>query len=199
MVVNDNSRVVNKFATSFADDARVIIYDLHILIVHSTVVCVPCKPFLPFLLLVGKAKSLSYRSAPFMCSTWIGSWHKTLARIKMLAWDKHSSLSDEQKKFFFNFDKTFVFVTQVFQVSLIFVINVGAYQSECSKSRLLGSYSHLIIFSIAYEQAIEAREFTRGKSFQPSLMFGGKAGSYLIEAPYMCSTLGLAPGLTHKY
>jgi hypothetical protein len=101
MVVNDNSRVVNKFATSFADDAMVIIYDLHIVIVHSTVVCVPCKPFLPFLpclLLVGKAKSLSYRAAPFVCSTWIGSWHKTLARIKMLAWDKHSSLSDEEKQ-----------------------------------------------------------------------------------------------------
>ncbi len=27
-------------------------------------------------------------------------------------------------------------------------------------------------------------------------MFAGKAGAYLSEAPFRCSTLGLAPGLT---
>jgi hypothetical protein len=30
-------------------------------------------------------------------------------------------------------------------------------------------------------------------------MFAGKAGAYLSEAPFKCSTLGKAPGLTHKH
>jgi len=29
-------------------------------------------------------------------------------------------------------------------------------------------------------------------------MFAGKAGAYPSEGPFMCSTLGSAPGLTHK-
>ncbi len=32
--------------------------------------------------------------------------------------------------------------------------------------------------------------FVTGKPFKPSLMFAGKAGAYLIEAPFRCSTLG---------
>ncbi len=32
-----------------------------------------------------------------------------------------------------------------------------------------------------------------------SVMFVGKAGAYLSEAPFRCSTLGLAPGLTPKH
>jgi hypothetical protein len=32
--------------------------------------------------------------------------------------------------------------------------------------------------------------FAPGKSFQPVLMFVGKVGTYLIEEPFKCSTLG---------
>jgi hypothetical protein len=35
-IVNDNSRVVNKLEASLTDDARVIIYDRHMLIVQAT-------------------------------------------------------------------------------------------------------------------------------------------------------------------
>jgi hypothetical protein len=41
--------------------------------------------------------------------------------------------------------------------------------------------------------------FVPVKSFQPSLMFAGKAGAYPCEAHFRCSTLGYAPGLTHKH
>ncbi len=36
MIINDNSRVVNKLEASLTDDARVIIYDHHMLIVPAT-------------------------------------------------------------------------------------------------------------------------------------------------------------------
>ncbi len=36
MIVNDDSRVVNKFETSLTDNARVIIYDRHRFIVQAT-------------------------------------------------------------------------------------------------------------------------------------------------------------------
>jgi hypothetical protein len=36
MIVNDDSRVVNKLETSLTDDARVIIYDCHMFIVQVT-------------------------------------------------------------------------------------------------------------------------------------------------------------------
>ncbi len=36
MIVNDNSRVVNKLEDTLTDDARVIIYDCHIFIVQAT-------------------------------------------------------------------------------------------------------------------------------------------------------------------
>jgi hypothetical protein len=41
--------------------------------------------------------------------------------------------------------------------------------------------------------------FVPGKPFQPSVMFVSKTGSYPSEVPFKCSTLGLAPGLTHKH
>ncbi len=41
--------------------------------------------------------------------------------------------------------------------------------------------------------------FAPGKSFQPCLIFGSKARAYPSEAPFRCSTLGYAPGLTHKH
>ncbi len=37
-IVNEDSRVVTKLGTSLTDDARVIIYDIHMLIVQATVV-----------------------------------------------------------------------------------------------------------------------------------------------------------------
>jgi hypothetical protein len=36
MIVNDNSRVINKLEGSLTDDARVIIYDRHMFIVQAT-------------------------------------------------------------------------------------------------------------------------------------------------------------------
>jgi hypothetical protein len=41
--------------------------------------------------------------------------------------------------------------------------------------------------------------FVPDKPYQPSQMFVGKAGVYLIEAPFRCFTLGKAPGLIHKH
>ncbi len=35
MIVNDNSRVVNKLQASLTDDARVVIYDRHMFIVQA--------------------------------------------------------------------------------------------------------------------------------------------------------------------
>jgi uncharacterized protein YtpQ (UPF0354 family) len=35
-IINDDSRVVTKLETSHTDDARVVIYDCHIFIVHAT-------------------------------------------------------------------------------------------------------------------------------------------------------------------
>ncbi len=36
MIVNDDSRDVNKLETSLSDDARVVIYDHHMFIVETT-------------------------------------------------------------------------------------------------------------------------------------------------------------------
>ncbi len=36
MIINDNSRVINKLEASLTDDARVIIYDHHMFIVQAT-------------------------------------------------------------------------------------------------------------------------------------------------------------------
>jgi hypothetical protein len=36
MIINDDSRVVNKLEASLTDDARVVIYDCHMFIVQAT-------------------------------------------------------------------------------------------------------------------------------------------------------------------
>ncbi len=36
MILNDDSRVINKLEASLTDDARVVIYDHHMFIVHAT-------------------------------------------------------------------------------------------------------------------------------------------------------------------
>ncbi len=36
MIINDVSRIINKLEASLTDDARVIIYDSHLLIVQAT-------------------------------------------------------------------------------------------------------------------------------------------------------------------
>jgi hypothetical protein len=36
MIINDDSRVINKLEASLTDDARVIIYDRHMFIVQAT-------------------------------------------------------------------------------------------------------------------------------------------------------------------
>ncbi len=46
IIINDDSRVVNKLEASLTDDARVIIYDRHMFIVQATDVLIgPKKPF----------------------------------------------------------------------------------------------------------------------------------------------------------
>ncbi len=37
--------------------------------------------------------------------------------------------------------------------------------------------------------------FVPGEPLKTSVMFAGKAGAYMSEAPFRCSILGLAPGL----
>ncbi len=39
MIVNDDSRAINKLENSFADDVRVVIYDRHMFIVQATGAC----------------------------------------------------------------------------------------------------------------------------------------------------------------
>jgi hypothetical protein len=72
MILNDDSRVVNKLETSLTDDARVVIYDHHMFIVQATVafslklftaVIAPISHatamnFHPSIIFVGKARSL---------------------------------------------------------------------------------------------------------------------------------------------
>jgi hypothetical protein len=36
-IINDDSRIINKFETSLTDNARVVVYDRHMFIVQSTV------------------------------------------------------------------------------------------------------------------------------------------------------------------
>jgi hypothetical protein len=43
--------------------------------------------------------------------------------------------------------------------------------------------------AVIYKFSLLARVFVLGNPFQPSLMFAGKAGAYLSEAPFRCSTL----------
>jgi hypothetical protein len=40
MIINDDSRVVNKLEPSLTDDARVVIYNRHLFIVQSTVLVI---------------------------------------------------------------------------------------------------------------------------------------------------------------
>jgi hypothetical protein len=62
------------------------------------------------------------------------------------------------------------------QLSMIFVIRTGA---NVIKLFTDVSYDFIIISA-----------FVPGKPYQPSLMFVGKAGAYLSEATFRCSTLG---------
>ncbi len=45
--------------------------------------------------------------------------------------------------------------------------------------------------AVINEFSLKARAFVPGKLFKPSLMFAGKAGAYLSEAPFRCSTAPL--------
>ncbi len=46
-IVNDDSRVINKLEASLADDARVVIYDRHMFIVHATGNSTTMAPMIP--------------------------------------------------------------------------------------------------------------------------------------------------------
>ncbi len=71
---------------------------------------------------------------------------------------------------------------------------------------LFHRYSHFKTRGKSYKtfyshnwQIFISRVLVHGKPFQPSLMFAGKARAYPSEAPFRCSTLGQARGLTHKH
>ncbi len=53
--------------------------------------------------------------------------------------------------------------------------------------------------ALIYERSERAIVFVTGKPFQPSLMFEGKAGANSREAPFKCSALVEAPGITYKH
>ncbi len=63
----------------------------------------------------------------------------------------------------------------------------------------IGSWaqSNETFLSVTSEFLQLARVFVPDKPFQPSLMFGGKAGVFHIEEPFSCSSLGPYPGLIH--
>jgi hypothetical protein len=43
MIVNDDSRVVNKLEASLTDDASIVIYDRHMFIVQATGLTLQCQ------------------------------------------------------------------------------------------------------------------------------------------------------------
>jgi hypothetical protein len=47
-----------------------------------------------------------------------------------------------------------------------------------------------LFMKVIYKYLLQARAFVPGMPFQPSLMFAGKAGAYLSETHFSCSTLG---------
>ncbi len=57
--------------------------------------------------------------------------------------------------------------------------------------KTLGAYTLKLFTAVIY--------IVPGKPLQPSLLFVGKAEACTSEAPFRCSNLGLAPGLTHKH
>jgi hypothetical protein len=63
---------------------------------------------------------------------------------------------------------------------------------DVKKFYMAGTWKIVINFFtfVSYEFLQEARAFVHGKPFQPSLMFAGKAGAYLNEGPFRCSTPG---------
>jgi hypothetical protein len=65
-------------------------------------------------------------------------------------------------------------------------------RSQCHKTL----YSRNLLNKL---QCYSATVYDPGKPFQFSLMFAGKARAYPSEAPFRCSTLGYAPGLTYKH
>jgi hypothetical protein len=73
------------------------------------------------------------------------------------------------------------------------------YQSIFSLENVGTAVNYRSIFITLAPWANPINFFTAVKPFQPSLMFLGKAGAYPCDAPFKCSTLGYAPGLTHKH
>ncbi len=51
---------------------------------------------------------------------------------------------------------------------------------------------------VIYEFFVISRSVLTGNHFQRSLIFVSKSRKYSSEALFRCSTLGLAPNLTHR-
>jgi hypothetical protein len=64
MIVNDHSRVINKLEASLTDDARLVIYDLHMFIVQATGINI-LKLFKSLKRLHNKLECLSLQSFSF--------------------------------------------------------------------------------------------------------------------------------------
>jgi len=55
-----------------------------------------------------------------------------------------------------------------------------------------------IFTDVMYEYLYQARVFVPVSPLYPTLVLASQTGAYLSEAPFSCSTLTRAPGLTHK-
>jgi len=53
--------------------------------------------------------------------------------------------------------------------------------------------------TVIYKCSYQEKVFDTGWFVQPGLMFVSKAGAYLTEAYFICSTLGWALGLNNKH
>ncbi len=58
---------------------------------------------------------------------------------------------------------------------------------------------NLLMFFVIYKFSYLSRIFVPVRPLQPSLIFVKKVIGYRSEAPFKCSTLGQALGLTHKH
>ncbi len=77
----------------------------------------------------------------------------------------------------------------------MFVISKNA----CPWRAFPGPHAIKLFTSVIYEFCNKPECLSPGKLFRLSLMFAGKLRAYPSEAPFKCSTLGQAPGITCKH
>ncbi len=165
--------------------------------------------------LIFACKSGAYLSEePFNCSTLgqvLGLSYKYQSRLERLASVKHSSLLCNFTNYVGNLQM--LLVKQ--HVYLMFVGMAGTHSSEepfnCSTlGQVLGlshKYQSRLERLVSVKYSCLLCNFTNyGSNLKVlfisqwvCLLFAGKAGAYLSEAPFKCSTFEQVPGLGHKY